>query len=172
VCEIVERITGFLESVGLSVRCEEIPEPMFLPGVEVRHGVLIFDSQRLLYPGDLLHEAGHLAVMSASERTLVHGPLGDDGALEMSAIAWSWAAALEIGLAPSVVFHADGYKGGSDSIVENFMAGRYFGVPMLEFTGLRARASIRLCVNGCVRLWCLLGLNSPPCSSSVQPGYA
>jgi len=65
--------------------------------------------------------------------------VGDDGALEISAIAWSWAAALEIGLAPSVVFHSDGYKGASDSIMENFMAGRYFGVPMLEFCGLTGR---------------------------------
>jgi hypothetical protein len=139
VCEIVERITGFLESVGLSVRCEEIPEPTFLPGIEVRHGVLTFDPQRLLYPGDLLHEAGHLAVLQAGERALVHGLVGDDGAPEMSAIAWSWAAALEIGLAPSVVFHPDGYKGASDRIMENFMAGRYFGVPMLEFYGLTGR---------------------------------
>jgi hypothetical protein len=139
VSEIVEQITGFLEKVGLSVRCEEIPEPTFLPGIQVRDGVLTFDPQRLLYPGDLLHEAGHLAVMPASERALVHGLVGDDGALEMSAIAWSWAAALEIGLAPSVVFHPDGYKGGSDSIMENFMAGRYFGVPMLEFYGLTGR---------------------------------
>jgi hypothetical protein len=105
----------------------------------VRHGVLTFDPQRLLYPGDLLHEAGHLAVLPSSERALVNGPVGDDGALEMSAIAWSWAAALEIGLAPSVVFHPEGYKGGSDSIVENFTAGRYFGVPMLEFYGLTGR---------------------------------
>jgi hypothetical protein len=136
VSEIVDRITGFLERVGLPVRCEEIREATFLPGIEVRHGVLTFDPERLLYPGDLLHEAGHLAVLSASERVLAHGTVGDDGALEMSAIAWSWAAALEIGLAPSVVFHPDGYRGGSDSIMENFLSGHYFGIPMLEFYGL------------------------------------
>jgi hypothetical protein len=136
---LVDRITWFLESVGLSVRCEEIAEPTFLPGIAVRHGVLTFDPERLLYPGDLLHEAGHLAVLSPSERAIAHGLVGDNGALEMSAIAWSWAAALEIGLEPSVVFHPDGYKGGSDSIMENFRAGQYFGVPMLEFFGLTGR---------------------------------
>ena len=139
VCEIVARITGFLEKAGLPVRCEEIAEPTFLPGIAVRHGVLTFDPERLLYPGDLLHEAGHLAVISAGERTLLHGEVGDDAAREMAAIAWSWAAGLEIGLAPSVVFHADGYKGGSDSIVDNFTAGRYFGVPMLEYYGLTGK---------------------------------
>jgi hypothetical protein len=77
VFEIVERITGFLEKAGLPVRCEEIAEPTFLPGIEVRHGVLTFDPQRLLYPGDLFHEAGHLAVLSASERTLERHALGE-----------------------------------------------------------------------------------------------
>jgi hypothetical protein len=139
VCEIVERITGFLERIGLSVRSEEIPEPTFLPGIEVRHGVLTFDPERLLYPGDLLHEAGHLAVLSVSERVIAHGSMGDSGGRETAAIAWSWAAAREIGLAPSVVFHPAGYKGGSDGIVENFTAGHYFGVPMLEYYGLTGR---------------------------------
>lgn len=136
---LVERITRFLEGVGLAVRCEAITEPTFLPGIEIRHGVLSFDPDRLSYPGDLLHEAGHLAVLPARERTIAHGLAGDNAALEMSAIAWSWAAAREIGLAPSVVFHAGGYKGGADSIIENFNAGHYFGVPMLEFFGLTGK---------------------------------
>ena len=137
--EVVDRITGFLEKIGLPCRCEEIAEATFLPGIAVRHGVLTFDSERLLYPGDLLHEAGHLAVLSDSERAIAHGLVGDDAGREMAAIAWSWAAALEIGLAPPVVFHSAGYKGGSASIVENFTAGRYFGVPMLEYYGLTGK---------------------------------
>lgn len=120
-------------------RCEKIHEQTFLPGIEVRHGVLTFDPERLLYPGDLLHEAGHLAVLSGSERAIAHGLVGDDAGREMAAIAWSWAAALELGLAPSAVFHPAGYKGGSNSIIENFTGGHYFGVPMLEYYGLTGR---------------------------------
>lgn len=132
----IDRIAGFLEEAGLPVRCEKIAGDTFLPGIEVRHGVLTYDPRRLLYPGDLLHEAGNLAVLPESERRLAQGHMGDNGGLEMSAIAWSWAAARKIGLAPSVVFHSAGYKGGADNIIENFTAGRYFGVPLLELFGL------------------------------------
>ena len=35
-----------------------------------------------------------------------------------------------------IVFHPDGYKGGSESILENFGQGRYFGVPILQWYGM------------------------------------
>ena len=54
----------------------------------------------------------------------------------MAAIAWSYAAALHLNLAPEVVFHAAGYRGGSRSMIENFSAGRYIGVPFLKWIGL------------------------------------
>ena len=34
------------------------------------------------------------------------------------------------------VFHDEGYKGGGSSIADNFKQGRYFGVPMLQWTGM------------------------------------
>ena len=40
---------------------------------------------------------------------------GEDAGEEMGAIAWSYAAALHIGLDPRVVFHEDGYKGAANS---------------------------------------------------------
>lgn len=33
-------------------------------------------------------------------------------------------------------FHADGYRGGSQSLLENFTQGRYIGVPILQWLGL------------------------------------
>jgi hypothetical protein len=133
---VIERIVAFLGKIGLPVRSAEIGEPTFLPGIAVHRGVLTFDPARLLYPGDLLHEAGHLAMMLPDLRCSANGHMGNDGGFEVAAIAWSWAAAREIGLEPSVVFHAAGYKGGADSIVENFSAGRYIGVPLLVWAGL------------------------------------
>ena len=62
--------------------------------------------------------------------------MGDDGGDELGAIAWSYAAALHLQLDPGVVFHEQGYHGGSQSILENFAAGRYIGVPMLQWRGL------------------------------------
>ncbi len=54
----------------------------------------------------------------------------------MAAIGWSYAAALAIGIPLEVVFHAQGYRGGSDSLLENFAEGRYLGVPLLQWYGM------------------------------------
>ncbi len=134
-------ITTFLEQIGLPVRFAEIAELTFLPGLAIGGGVLFIDETRLLYPGDLLHEAGHLAVLRPSERAAVHGPVKDDGGFEMAAIAWTWAAAKHLGLDPSVVFHDAGYRGGARAIRENFAAGHFFGVPLLEWAGLTTAAA-------------------------------
>ena len=64
--------------------------------------------------------------------------VGDDGGYEMGAMAWSYAAAIHLGISPSVVFHDAGYRGEARTLVENFGAGRYLGVPMLEWLGLTA----------------------------------
>jgi Phytanoyl-CoA dioxygenase (PhyH) len=138
---MTEEIVAFLERIGVPVRFEEIAEPTFLPGIAVIHGVLTIDASRLLYPGDLLHEAGHLAMLPPSQRALANGPLGDDGGFEMAAIAWSWGAAIHLGLDPTVVFHDAGYRGGSRAIHENFLAGRYIGLPLLEWAGLTTAAT-------------------------------
>jgi hypothetical protein len=130
------RIAGFLIGIGLPVHAGAVPDRTFLPGIHVANGVLIVDEARLTYPGDLLHEAGHLAVTPAARRNSVDGDAGEDGGEEMAAIAWSYAAALHLGLAPEVVFHAAGYRGGSGSMIENFSAGRYIGVPFLKWIGL------------------------------------
>ena len=35
-----------------------------------------------------------------------------------------------------MVFHDHGYKDGGAAIAENFVEGRYFGLPMLQYYGL------------------------------------
>ena len=129
-------IAAFLSEIGLPVEIGEIPQPTFLPGILVESGILRVDPARLSWPGDLLHEAGHLALLTEHERKQVDGDVGDDGGDELGAIAWSYAAALHLQLDLSVVFHEHGYHGGSQSILENFGAGRYIGLPMLQWRGL------------------------------------
>lgn len=131
-----ERICKFLNEIGLPVRFAPIAEPTFVPGVRIAGGGVTVEREALLYPGDLLHEAGHLAMMTAAERLTCAGDAGPDAAGEMGAIAWSYAAALALGIDPTVVFHQDGYRGGASSLVENFEAGRYIGVPMLDWYGM------------------------------------
>jgi len=132
----VQQISGFLESIGIPVRTAVIDEPTFLPGIRIDRGGLLIDPEKLSYPGDLLHEAGHLAILTPEDRAAMTDNAGDDGGNEMTAIAWSYAASLEIGLDIQILFHPDGYKGGAQSIAENFAAGRYFGHPLLQAWGM------------------------------------
>ncbi len=134
--ETTQRIFDFLVEIGLPIEEHDIPETTFLPGISVREGVLRFDPSRLKYPGDLLHEAGHLAILPPSERRRVSGHVGSDGGYEMAAIAWSFAASRHLGLPLDVLFHPDGYKGDSACLAENFSEGRYIGVPILVWRGM------------------------------------
>src|SRR4051812_25031443 len=84
-------ITAFLREIGIDVQFAPIEEVTFLPGLTIRDGGIVVDATKLLYPGDLLHEAGHLAVMTAEARTEVSAPIEGDIGMEIAAIAWSWA---------------------------------------------------------------------------------
>ena len=135
-----DRLARFVEGVGIPVRFVSLPEPTFLPGLDIRYGELLIDEERLLYPGDILHEAGHIAVSDPDERRqekLDPGP-GD----EMATIAWSWAALCHLELPPEVVFHPDGYKGDADALIGNFSTGHYIGVPLLQLYGLSCEPHI------------------------------
>jgi hypothetical protein len=132
------RIAEFLTEIGLAVRWEQLAEPTQLPGIAIRAGELVVDLAGPRYPGDLLHEAGHLAVVPSLERAGITGNTGADGGIEMSAIAWSYAAACHLELDVAIVFHDAGYKGGAASLIENFTNGRYIGVPVLEWRGMTA----------------------------------
>jgi hypothetical protein len=130
------QIVAFLEKIGLSVRAADITERAFLPGIQIAGGVLLIDDARLEWPGDLLHEAAHLALTPADQRASIEYNVGQDGGEEIGALAWSWAALCHLQLAPDIVFHAGGYRRESKSLIENFSAGRYIGLPFLRWLGL------------------------------------
>jgi hypothetical protein len=101
---LTSSMAGFLASIGLETAPVVRPEAGFLDGLMISHGVLLIDEVRLAYPGDLLHEGGHLAVIPSAQRKLLYGNAGSDPGEEMAAIAWSYAAALYLGIDPAVVF--------------------------------------------------------------------
>lgn len=131
-------IAAFLRSIGLEIRAGAVPDPSILPGIRIEQGALVVDEARLLYPGDLLHEAGHLAVLPSESRKSQGADAGADMGNEIAAICWSYAAAVQLQMDPAIVFHAHGYRGASQSYLENFGEGRYIGVPLLEWMGLTA----------------------------------
>jgi hypothetical protein len=132
------RIVAFLETIGLAVRGGTVPDKSILPGIEIRGGGLIADEERLLYPGDLLHEAGHLAVLTKEQRMTQNADTGDDMGNEIGAMCWSYAAAIHMQIDPAAVFHPHGYRGASEWHLENFREGRYVGLPLLQWMGFTA----------------------------------
>lgn len=132
---LTAKIISFLHEIGLETKASPIDEPTVLPGIAIKNGAIVIDESKLQHPGDLLHEAGHLAVMT-SDRRKFDDCVGKKAYEEMAAIAWSYAASVYLQLEPSVVFHPAGYKGGSESLIDNFTNGRYFGTPILQWLGL------------------------------------
>lgn len=139
---VFQKITDFIQNIGIPVDYREISEQSFLPGLLIENGILWIDKNQLKFIGDALHEAGHIALMTSEQRKNLSGSLegqNDAEATEMAVIAWTYAACLEIGIDPVIVFHSDGYKGSSENILENFSNGNYFGVPILEWYGMTQR---------------------------------
>jgi hypothetical protein len=131
---LTQRLADFVRHTGISVEEADLPHPTFLPGLGIRSGALLIDHMRLRYPGDILHEAGHIAVSDPQTR---HSPQfsSTDGE-EIATLAWSYAATCALKVPPEVVFHPDGYKGSARALAENFAAGRYIGVPLLQLWGM------------------------------------
>ena len=138
----LDKCIDFLNSIGIPVTFRKIEAGSFLPGLMIEKGGLVIDKEALTHPGDILHEAGHIAVTPAKKRLKMnHASIVKSThreAEEMMAIAWSYAACIHLDLDPYFVFHDHGYKGGGDFIVENFRDKKYFGTPMLQWIGLTA----------------------------------
>ncbi len=132
----------FLNEIGIETTYEKLGESCFLPGLSIRNGVLIIDRETLKYPGDILHEAGHIAVVPAGERFMLTASSIEKRenreAEEMMTIAWSYAACIHLNIDPYFVFHDEGYKGGGSYIADNFNNKNYFGLPMLQWKGMTA----------------------------------
>lgn len=136
---LITMIESWLEAKGISCARKSLPPGTFLPGIAIEAGTLVYDPARLEWPGDLLHEAGHIALAPPSLRNTLSGKLEVTPAGEMAALAWSFAASADLGIDPAVVFHEGGYRKGGAQLVEQYTSGLPPGgpgVPMLQWWGL------------------------------------
>lgn len=144
---LIETFHDFLEEIGIDLREGEVPSDSFLPGVCIHAGSVIYDRNRLLYPGDILHEAGHIAVTEASQRDRISGNVAEvnsgKSAEEQAVLLWTWAAICKTGIPPEVVFHPHGYKNESSSLVENFQDGEFEGLDLLVWMKMTRPSSER-----------------------------
>ena len=131
--EALDPIVSFLRGIGIGVEFGAGAANGFLPGVNIHAGVIHADPETLVGSGDLLHEAGHIAILpkrfrlslgrdlEADTKAAIAAEIGpdmpDDPILakplqqgELMAQAWSYAAALYLGLPAGCVFFPGSYK--------------------------------------------------------------
>jgi len=138
--QLLGKCIQFLNNIGIPVSFRKIESGCFLPGLLIEQGGIVIDNEALLYPGDILHEAGHIAVVPAGRRSLLNQQAivesKERETEEMMAIAWSYAACIHLSIDPFFVFHEEGYRGGRDFITDSCRDKNYIGLAMLENIGM------------------------------------
>lgn len=141
--QMIDLLISFVESVGIEVKEGITGDHTFVPGLEIQNGVLVFERKKLSYPGDILHEAGHIAVTIAANRKRLHGNVTDNdlskGGDEFAVMLWSYAACKKLKIDPAIVFHKNGYKGDSQWLIDNYDKGTYIGLPLLVWMGMTGK---------------------------------
>lgn len=160
-------VASFLNDIGLEARMvDQLGAPSFLKDVCIDHGTLQFTENALV--GDLLHDAGHLAVIPARFRIQMHGNLyksfreilknldhmdpedpeavallnGDD----LAATAWGWACGRHLDIDPQVIITPESFGHEGDHIRRMLSMNSYFGIQALQATGFCLARD--LCVSG------------------------
>ncbi len=154
------RVFAFLEGLGLVVQ-QDAKVDGFLAGVEIADGVLRVESAADDIAGELLHEAGHLAIIPGQFRSIASGDLSgvsetmgqwidanisevgpDDPTVrailqcgECEAVAWSYAAAAAVGIDTRIPFFR-GFEGDGLALHDQVASGYYFGVHGLAAAGM------------------------------------
>lgn len=140
-----EKCIAFLNKIGIKTFFRALDDSSFLPGLQIENGNIIIDTNLIQHPGDLLHEAGHIAVVPQKDRTNLTATAlikrKDREAEEVMAIAWSYAACIHLDIDPSYVFHEDGYRGGSNDIIDSCDKNEYVGTLMLQSLGMGSQNS-------------------------------
>lgn len=153
----VTQVLSFLESIGIPTTARPGAKG-FIDGIAIVEGSLHYDPA-VVRSSDLLHEAGHLAVIPSEYRKRANGDL--DGlfdfmfqdaqrrfdidspemrtviqAGECEASAWAYAAGVAIGLEPDDIIHPDDYDREGASVRLQLSCNAHFGINGLRHGGM------------------------------------
>lgn len=133
---LVAQLANFVRSIGIEVLACSIDWKTQFPGLDVQGGAVLVDENQLIHPGNILHEAGHLAVHDPARRQ--DPKFSPSRGEELSALAWSYAAVVDLGLKSDLVFYPGSFHGWDLALIENFAEGRYVGLPLMHRYGMTA----------------------------------
>lgn len=155
-CPKTEKVANFLREIGLQVVQVESASG-FVDHVEIVHGAIHLDEHAAV--SDLLHEAGHVAIMPQRYRSYLNGNIGpgvkrmleeltalhlptDDplyrAAIQTSdceATAWAWAAGKHLGLNDDEIIRDEDYNGGGEHVRLGLAFRGYLGINGLAHAG-------------------------------------
>lgn len=155
-------VLDFLGHLGLPVHAvSRVPEGSFMATVFIRDGGLEVLPQATV--ADVLHEAGHLAVIPSRFRTYAQDDVdqaiermfealadeADDTPLmtaamhagETEATAWAWAVGCYLGLPSDVIIQDADYDGTGADIRTALTHGAYQGIQGIGHAGFCARGA-------------------------------
>lgn len=152
-CSVIE----FVRGAGLDVEIHAGASG-FVPGVQIEHGTLLVDPS-VCEPGNLLHEAGHIAITPGNFRHFMSGDLSKGMAImydrleelhldpehpivraciqcsDPEATAWAWSAGRAIGVPPRVIIGDQWYGNTGADIRIALELGCYLGINGLAAAG-------------------------------------
>jgi len=131
---LVNKLANFVRSVEIEIKPCRIDWKTQFPGLEIDRGVVLVDEDQLIHPGNILHEAGHIAVHDPARRQ--ERPFKPGKGEELSALAWSYAAIVHLGLESKLVFYPGSFSGWDTALIDGFAEGRYIGIPLLQRYGM------------------------------------
>lgn len=146
----------FLNSIGITASIE-VGANGFCEGVRIKAGTLLVDPSCQV--SELLHEAGHLAIVPGRFRNLLDGNVSqgirrmmkltshlvgnyDDPiaqaimqCTDLEATAWAYAAGLHLEIPPEEIISDDHYEGEGVTVRATLQHGTYFGIDGLSAAG-------------------------------------
>lgn len=155
----------FIQSIGLPIENVSeylAPESTFIPYVLIHEGGIKVCVDKV-FPGELLHESGHLAILPPQFRKLANGSLSaafsaasdyleenpsglmsypEDAVAraciqcgEAEAQAWQYAAAKEFGMPNEWMFSDESLKSGADDVLFRLENNQHFGINGMRAAG-------------------------------------